>query len=440
LFKNLFKNFYSRKKLMAVAAAVLLLIAAVALHGRKPAVNSNRMAGAQVIPVQTTVVQIGDLSSINTLTGTLAANLQTSVGTKVAARVQAVYVDVGQAVHTGQVLAQLDPSDLEKQLAQAQAQIQVDEAQLQNAQDTSAGTLSQTKAALDQAKANYAQAKADYQRYQTLYDSGAATKQELEQARLKMDTYQSQVEASEKAYQLARSEDGVAVARATLSRDQAAAAIIEQQLGELTITSPVDGVIAAKNIEVGEMVSPQTTLFNVAQVDPLQVTVNVSDQIIANLHPGTKAQISVPELGTKVFSGQVISVGPVPDQTSQSYPVKIRIANPDHSMMPGMTASVVFTGLKTRSGVVIPVQAVVETPQGSEVFTVENGVAHMHIVQLGAVSSDQAVVLSGLQPGAQLVINGQNLLSDGTRVVVVKNADQAGASGIINSVERGAGK
>lgn len=244
-----------------------------------------------------------------------------------------------------------------------------------------------------------------------------------------MENDQSQLEAKEKALKLAESGDNVAVARAILNKDQTAAAIIREQLSELTITSPVDGVVASKNIEVGEMVSPQTTLFNIAQIDPLLVTVNVSDQIIADIHPGTEAQITVPALGAKIFPGKVTKVSPVSDQVSHAYPVKIQIANPDRSMLPGMTASVVFTGLKTQPGIVIPVQAVVETPQGSEVFTVENGVAHMHMVQLGAVSSDRAVVLSGLNPGEQLVINGQSLLSDGSRVTVVQSADQAGVGG-----------
>lgn len=437
----MFKRLLVRKKIIISGAVVLVLvfaISAAAIHGRKPSSTAIRGQGMQTVPVQTVPVQLGDLSSVNTLTGTVSANLQTAVGTKVAARVQAVYVDIGQAVHTGQVLAQLDPSDLQRQLAQIEAQIQVDEAQLQSALDGTANSLAQAKADLNQARANYEQSRTDYQRYEGLYNSGAITKQQLEQARLKMENDQSQLEAKEKALKLAESGDNVAVARATLNKDQTAAAIIREQLSELTITSPVDGVVASKNIEVGEMVSPQTTLFNIAQIDPLQVTVNVSDQIIADIHPGTEAQITVPALGAKIFPGKVTKVSPVSDQVSHAYPVKIQIANPDRSMLPGMTASVVFTGLKTQPGIVIPVQAVVETPQGSEVFTVENGVAHMHMVQLGAVSSDKAVVLSGLKPGEQLVINGQNLLSDGSRVTVVQSADQAGATGMINQIKQGA--
>ncbi|OAT80719.1 efflux RND transporter periplasmic adaptor subunit [Desulfotomaculum copahuensis] len=435
------KKLLAEKKLIVSVVLVLaLIVLVVVLHGRKPSTAVARGRGMQTVPVQIVTVRLGDLSSVNTLTGMISANLETAVGAKVAARVQTVYADMGQAVHSGEVLAQLDPSDLEKQLAQTRAQVQVDQAQLQSAQDGTVNSLAQAKAALDQARAGYEQARADYQRYETLYNSGAATKQQLEQSRLKMDDGLSQLQAAEKAYNLAQSGDSVAVARAMLDKDQAAVAIIQQQLSELTITSPVDGVVASKNIETGEMVSPQTALFNIAQLDPLQVTVNVSDQVIAGIHPGTEAQISVPELGSKTFAGKVLRVSPVLDQASHAYPVKIQIANPGRNMRPGMTASVVFTGLNTRPGIVVPVQAVVETPQGSEVFTVDNGVAHMHMVQLGAVSSDKAVVLSGLKPGEQLVINGQNLLSDGTKVTVVQSADQAGTKGIIGRLKQGAGK
>ena len=118
---------------------------------------------------------------------------------------------------------------------------------------------------------------------------------------------------------------------------------------------------------------------------------------------------------------------------------RFKILNPDPKILPGMTASVLFTGLKAQPGIIIPVQAIEETPQGSEVFTVENNVAHLHMVQIGATSSTQAVVTSGLQAGQQVVVNGQDLLSDNVRVTVVQNANQAGVQGMINQLQQGAG-
>ncbi|MGB9804033.1 efflux RND transporter periplasmic adaptor subunit [Desulfofundulus sp.] len=417
----MFKVVVTKKTISVAAVVVLVLIVLTGIfHRHQHSSTFARGQGMQAVPVQTVTVQSGDLSDVNTLTGTISASLQTAVGTKISGKVQAVYADIGQAVHRGQVLARLDPSDLQKQLAQLQAQVAVDEAQVQSARDNFANSLSQARTALEQARANYEQALADYRRYETLYDNGAATQQQLEEARLKMDNARSQMQAAEKAYEVTQKGDSVTLATATLKKDQAAAAIIEQQLNELAITSPVDGVVASKNIEIGEMVSPQTVLFNIAQIDPVLVTVNVTEQVIAGIHPGTQAKVTVPELGEKVFNGTVTRVGPVLDQASHAYPVKIQIANPDQRMLPGMTATVIFNGLNTKAGIIIPVQAIVETPEGSEVFTVSKGVAHMHIVQLGAVSSDKAVVVSGLNPGEQLVVNGQSLLSDGSRVLVVK--------------------
>lgn len=434
-----------KKKLIILASLIALLIVIIIsadiMHARK---NSSAASvsdrGKQAIPVQTAGVQTGDLSSVNTLTGTLTANLQTSLGAKVGGNVQSVSVDVGQTVHAGQVLAQLDPSDLQKQLAQVEAQLQVDEAQLQSSQHSSVNSAGQAKAAMDQARANYEQAQADYQRNETLYSGQAISKQQLEQSQLKMDTSKSQLDSAQNAYDLAQAGDSVNVSRSMLEKDQASAAITRQQLSELTITSPVDGIVATKNIEVGEQVSAQTTLFSIVQVDPVMVTVNVSDQLIASIKPGTTAQVAVSQVGKDPFQGSVVKVSPTLDQTSHAYPVQIQLANPDKLMLPGMTASVQFTGLNTQPGIIIPVQAVVQTTQGSEVFTVENNVAHMHIVQLGAVSSDKAVVLSGLNAGEQLVINGQSLLSDGARVNVVQDAGQAGVSGMINQIKQGAGQ
>lgn len=398
-----------KKRLFVIILLIVILAAAATLvfmnNRKKTADTTGRGREKQAIPVQAVLVDSGDLNSVNTLTGMIAANLQTTVGSKIAGKVQAVYADMGQAVHTGQVLAQLDPSDLQAQLAQIQAQIQIDEAQIPIARN------------------NAEQAKADNQRYEVLYSGNTISKQQLEQNRLTMENDAAQLQVSQ----------------ATLNKDQAAAATIKQQLEELTIASPIDGVVAAKNVEVGMQVSTQTAMFNLVQIDPIKVTVNVSDQIIADVHPGTTAQINVQQLGDKVFQGEVGRVSPVLDQASHAYPVEIKINNPNQMMQPGMTASVQLTGLKIQPGIIIPAQAILETAQGSEVFTVENNVAKLHIIQLGAVSSDKAVVTGGLQAGAQLVINGQSLLSDGTPVNVVQNANQAGAKGMINQ-PKGAGK
>ncbi len=378
----------SRLFLIPMFLAVALLITSF-LSGC--ASKSSTSVRVQTIPVQTAAAQLGDVSSVNALTGTVTANVQTDAGTKVAGRVQSVYVDMGDHVAAGQALAQLDTIDLEGQLAQAKAQIQIDQAQIPDAQTT-------------------------LNRDQQLLAAGSTSQAtvDADQAKLQGD-------------------------QATLAKDQAAAAITQQQIDEMTITSPVDGTVIARDIEVGEQVSTETTCFSIAQTSVLFVTVNVSEQEISGVKPGTAAQISVPDVGTAVFQGKVTNVSPSLDATSQAYPVKIQVLNPDPKILPGMTASVLFTGLKAQPGIIIPVQAIEETPQGSEVFTVENNVAHLHMVQIGATSSTQAVVTSGLQAGQQVVVNGQDLLSDNVRVTVVQNANQAGVQGMINQLQQGAG-
>jgi RND family efflux transporter MFP subunit len=360
---------------------------------------------SQAIPVQTAAAQIGDVSGVNALTGTVTANIQTNVGTKVDGMVQAVYVDMGDHVSDGQALAQLDPTDLNRQLVQTQAQIQVDQANIQSDQASSA------------------QAATNYQRDQSLNSSGVLSQSDLDTAKLALSTAQA----------------GLQAAQGTLTKDEAAVAIIKQELDELTVTSPVDGIVVSRSIELGEEISTATTCFTIAQTSTLYVTVNVSEQNISGVKQGTTAQITVPDVGTAVFQGQVTEISPTLNPTSQAYPVQIQFLNPDPKILPGMTASVLFTGLQSQPGVIIPVQAIEETPQGSEVFTVENSVAHLNLVQIGATSSTQAVVTSGLQAGEQVVITGQDLLSDNVRVAVVQNASQAGVQGMINQLQQGAG-
>ena len=388
---------------LILAFLSVALLIAFSLSGCSAKTTTGRVS--QAIPVQTAVAQVGDVSSVNALTGDVTANIETNVGTKVDGMVQAVYVDMGDHVSTGQALAQLDPTDLNRQLVQTQAQIQVDQANIQSDQASSA------------------QAATTDQRDQSLYNSGALSQSDFDTAQLALSTAQA----------------GLQAAQGTLAKDEAAVAIIKQELDELTITSPVDGIVVTRSIELGEEISTATTCFTIAQTSTLYVTVNVSEQNISGVKQGTTAQITVPDVGTTVFQGQVTEISPTLNPTSQAYPVQIQILNPDPAILPGMTASVLFTGLQSQPGVIIPVQAIEETPQGSEVFTVENSVAHLNLVQIGATSSTQAVVTSGLQAGEQVVITGQDLLSDNVRVAVVQNASQAGVQGMINQLQQGAG-
>lgn len=362
--------------------------------------------GNQAIPVQAVPVTVGDLNSVNTLTGAVTANITTGVGSEVAGRVVTVNVNMGQSVSAGEVLAQLDTSNLQDQVTQDQAQVQVDQAKVTGDQ-----------AAVTENSANL-------QRNQALLAGGAVSQSTFDTAQLQMQQSQAQLAADQ----------------GTLAKDQATVATVQQQISEMTITSPVTGVIATQNIQVGEEVATSTVLFNIVQIDPVQVTVDVSSQLIAQIKNGTTADITVPELGTQLFQGSVVHISPVLDTTSQGYPVQIQVHNPNHAMLPGMTATVVFTGLHNSPGIIIPSQAVLETTQGSEVFTVQNGVAHLHIVQLGAVSSNKIVVVSGLAAGDQVITNGVDLLADGSKVKVVKTASQAGVKGMINQIQQGAGK
>ena len=388
---------------LILAFLSVALLIAFSLSGCSAKTTTGRVS--QAIPVQTAVAQVGDVSSVNALTGDVTANIETNVGTKVEGMVQAVYVDMGDHVSAGQALAQLDPTDLNRQLVQTQAQIQVDQANIQSDQASSA------------------QAATTDQRDQSLYNSGALSQSDFDTTQLALSTAQA----------------GLQAAQGTLAKDEAAVAIIKQELDELTITSPVDGIVVTRSIELGEEISTATTCFTIAQTSTLYVTVNVSEQNISGVKQGTTAQITVPDVGTTVFQGQVTEISPTLNPTSQAYPVQIQILNPDPAILPGMTASVLFTGLQSQPGVIIPVQAIEETPQGSEVFTVENSVAHLNLVQIGATSSTQAVVTSGLQAGEQVVITGQDLLSDNVRVAVVQNASQAGVQGMINQLQQGAG-
>jgi HlyD family secretion protein len=248
-------------------------------------------------PYRTAPVDRGAITRSVSATGTLQPVVSANVSSTVSGPVQTVEVDFNTPVRVGQVLARLDPTSFQQRVTQLQA-------------------------SLAQAQAQYATANADYQRYVTLNNAGFASAQLMQQQRAARDTASA----------------AVAGARATLASAQT-------DLSRTVIRSPINGVVVDKQVSVGQSVAASfqaATLFTIAQdLSHLQADISVDEADIGDVRQGQEVQFTVDAFPDRDFQGAVAQVRQQGVSASGvvSYTVVVTADNPDHTLLPGMTAN-----------------------------------------------------------------------------------------------------
>ncbi|MGI6685681.1 MAG: efflux RND transporter periplasmic adaptor subunit [Bacillota bacterium] len=317
--------------------------------------------------VETEKAVTGNISSIATVTGKIAAQMEVSIIPKMGGKVAEVNFEVGDRVHTGDVLVRLDSTEIQAQLKQA-------------------------RAALAMAKANYENALANLERTKSLFEQGAVSQQQLEAAQTMV---------------------------ATGSPDSAAAAVqlMEAQLANTIIKSPAEGIVASRSVEVGEMAG-QMPVMTIVGIDKVKVQTNVTEGEVNKLKVGQKVTVIVSAVGEEPFTGTIATISPAADSLSSTFPISIEISNSEHKLKPGMFAEAKLV-LETKEGVlVLPKQAVIDSGDKKYVYVVKDNKAIQTEITTGIEDDERVEIVSGLQAGDMIVLSGQNKLQNETPVTV----------------------
>lgn len=187
------------------------------------------------------------------------------------------------------------------------------------------------------------------------------------------------------------------------------------------LRSPISGFVTAKNYDNGDVTSPTLPILVIQQVSPLKVVVNVSEQYYTRLKPGLEASLSVEALGTQSFSGRITKVYPTVDATTHTVGVEIEVANKDQRLRPGMYARLSLD-FGTRQALTISDKAIVRQAGSGirYVYVLKEGKAVYREVELGELQDGRYEVLSGIEPGEQLIISAPSRLKNGAAVKLAK--------------------
>lgn len=370
-----------KKKIVAVVVAVVVVAVCccLAFCGK----------GKHEVSFETAEVGINDISNSVTATGTIEPVTSVDVGTQVSGIVANIYVDYNSVVKKGQVIAELDKTNLISEVNTA-------------------------KAALNNAQSQLTYQKANYQRYKALYDKGLVSADEYETALL--------------SYRQAQ--DAVTQQRESLQQAQT-------NLGYATITSPVDGVVLSREVEEGQTVASSfetPTLFTIARdLTDMRVIADVDEADIGEVREGERVTFTVDAYPDDTFTGTVTQVrqeGNTEDNVV-TYEVVISAPNKDLKLKPGLTANVTIYTLDKPGVLSVPNKALRFTPAKeligdaqvkdckgeNKVWTFSGNVFQAHPVKVGISDGINTELLGGIEKGTKVVtevkVDGGEMLQAG---------------------------
>ena len=350
--------------------------------------------------VEIQTVELGDIATESTVTGSVTANRNVPVLSKVSCKVKSVTAKAGDTVEAGAALYTLDTADLRDTYGSALE------------------TYSGTRELLDE---QVRQAQEAYTNLQALFELGAVSQNQLDQAKLGA----LQAENARKS---------------TLT--QMGLDDVWDILNSPTVTAPIAGTVSSVSVTAGVAVAPGTVGAVISEIGRPQVVVNVSETLQPSIGVGDIVEINIPSVGETAVQGTVASVASAASQPSALYEVHIDLPK-DMKVSIGMFARATFRTDSRTGTVLIPTEAILTGEDGSQsVYVVDADMAYQVSVTTGLVGEKETEITSGLHGGEQLVTRGQSYLSDGNPVRVTNapapevGGDSSGAD--VSGAESGA--
>ncbi|MBZ2173995.1 efflux RND transporter periplasmic adaptor subunit [Schnuerera sp. xch1] len=370
-------------------------------------------------PVEVSKVARKTLANITTINGKVSGDKNVMVVPTVPGTVETIAVKDGDRVKKGDVLFTLDEKDIRKQVDQAKAAYDMAKANYDMSQeqsDIAQESLERTEALTESVLQN---ARENLENTKKLYEAGAVSKSELDQAELALEQQESQMQAQLDQAKMGASDQVMEVAKSQLEQAEVAYQQAQDALNNATITSPIDGVVTGISIEVGSMASNAQPAMNVVDMDRVYVKIDVVEGLINQLTEGQEVNVAIPAVSSEPFNVVIDNIIPSTDARTQLYPVKIYLDNSDGTIKPGMFADVEIA-LNVKDDVLsVASEAVIVKDQKNIVYIIEDDKAIEKEVKIGLDTGTEVEILEGLKENDTIIISGHNYVEDGGAVKVV---------------------
>ena len=371
-----------RKKWQIIGLGLFLLMIGVIAYKIYANIAIGKERAARALAGRTVTVEAGtvgrrDLAPVFTFSANLEAVWSTDVSTKADGRIDKLFVEEGDRVTAGMVLARLDMNELAAQVMQAEGQVL------------------QAQATLEQNELNF-------QRMSALYKQNAVSAQTLDSARTQRDLAMGGLQAAQGNFLL-----------------------LKARLDNANILSPLNGVVIRRHVQAGAFSKSGIAIFTVADTSTLLAKAVVGEAQITELALGKAVSVKVDALKGQEFKGTITRLSPAAAVPTRTFTAEVSIPNPDDLIKVGMFANAAVVGQQRQNVLAVPESALVMREDQKTVFvaTEENRVVQK-VLKLGEAAGGWVEVLSGLKEGERIVIAGQHKLKDGASIRLGKPEGQ----------------
>jgi multidrug efflux pump subunit AcrA (membrane-fusion protein) len=384
--------------------ALLLLLSC----SKKPETSQNLpiVQGAKIETVQPTSVD-----DYYEAVGTVRAKNSSVIAARIMGSVVALHVREGDTVRTGQTLIEIESREAGIQVQKAQAGVR----ETQDALDEVDRNIRAAESAREAARANEKLAKTTFNRYETLFARRSVSPQEFDEVRAKLEVATAETDRAERLLQATSAQRKQVLARI----DQAKADVSNARVyvGYAKLTSPINGIVVSKQTDVGYLATPGAPLLTIENNSRYQLEVSVEESRLGTIHLHDQPQLQIEALGNTALTGSVEEIVPAADPNSRSYIVKVSVTNVAGAQLrSGLYGKARFISGQ-RQALAIPKTAISQRGQLTGVLVVDqSGLARLRLIKTGRAFGDSVEILSGLNAGEQIVIEGPATIQDGTRV------------------------
>lgn len=394
---------------LPLCLAVLLCAAGCSGPYSASSVKAREDAPAPDVRVQT--VKLGIVPERIAAAGELLAEEQATLRVKVAGRVAKLYVDLGSRVEQGDPVAELERTDYELQVEQAEAAVAQTLARLGLRPGQSEDIDPAQTAIVRQAAASLREARLMHQNAKELFERGIVSNVDYQKAGVAL-------QAAEARHQAAVEE--VYRTRAELHQRRSELALAKQHLADTVVRAPFRGAVTQRLAALGEYLAVNAPVAMLVRWHPLRVRLQVPERQAFKVRAGQRIDISIEGVQAP-RPGRVVRLSPAMEAQNRSLVIEGEIPNEEGHLRPGSFVEAVITVDPNAQGVAIPVSSVLSFAGVDRAFVVERGVLAERQLRLGSRLEGSLVeVLSGLQPGDALVVNPSDRFYAGQRVRVTE--------------------
>lgn len=378
--------------------------------------------GGRAIPlVEAAPVTQGLVEEKISRVGDIVPQAQVTIFSKVQGWVKEIYVREGDRVRVGQVLANLDDREALAVVAQSKANHEAAIARLKQVRATAKEAV---ESQIQQAKANMDLAESDLKRARELHAKDFIARQQLDEARTKFNVAKAAYDLAQNNLQQRIWENEIGLAEAQVRQARANLDLMQAQLANLSILSPMQGIVTKRYVDPGTMAKDSTSILTLMELNVVKMIVNVIEKEVVLLKKGQPVMVSVTGFPGRVFPGRIEIINPALDPQSRTAEIQILIPNPDYVLKPGMFGRVEIPLRSNPKALLIPIQALLTQDDKDFVYVCKDGKAYRRSVRKGIVKDDFVEIIQGLNNQDQVIVAGHGSMNDGSPVQILSKAEK----------------